>query len=260
MYTQYMGSLSFRQLFGVLFVSFCALLATSLVYAWTGPTAFPPGNNVDAPINVGTTSQIKDGTIGVNGLGVFGDTYIEDKLGVGVVSPVVAIETLGTLKIGSGGEVCQSVTEGAVRYNTTDNSVEFCDGVSWSSLSSSGIEVLPTLSRPTVTGSTVSNPSSWQSWDLSSHVPVGTTAVFLTYYCTQSQLLVKESGSAAGFSLGTPGVSSGPVTQGCAARNNTIDYSSGWVQLGSDRTVQYVFGVMDGQTGGGQIRLDAYVQ
>jgi hypothetical protein len=53
-------------------LTFSALIAA----AWTGPTASPPGNNVSAPINVGTTNQVKNGNIGVNGLAVFGNTLL----------------------------------------------------------------------------------------------------------------------------------------------------------------------------------------
>jgi hypothetical protein len=51
--------------------------------AWTGPTASPPNNNVDAPINVGTTDQIKNGGIGVNALAVFGNTLLDGTNGDG---------------------------------------------------------------------------------------------------------------------------------------------------------------------------------
>jgi len=44
--------------------------------AWTAPTANPPGANVSSPVNVGSTQQLKNGILGVNGLGVFGDTIL----------------------------------------------------------------------------------------------------------------------------------------------------------------------------------------
>ncbi len=46
------------------------------VYGWTGPTDSPPDGNVSAPINVGSTAQTKDGTLGVDGLAVFGNTLL----------------------------------------------------------------------------------------------------------------------------------------------------------------------------------------
>lgn len=43
-------------------------LAVTYVFAWTGPTATPPGGNVSTPINVSLTSQIKSGALGIGGL------------------------------------------------------------------------------------------------------------------------------------------------------------------------------------------------
>ena len=52
------------------------VFASFVVFAWTGPTAAPPGNNVATPVNVGTVSQIKNGSLGVNSLAVFGNAII----------------------------------------------------------------------------------------------------------------------------------------------------------------------------------------
>ncbi len=118
-------------MFSALFIASAILLAASVLQAWTGPTTAPPGNNVPAPINVGTSDQSKDAGLSVNALTVFGSQYVQTKLGVGVVSPVVAIETPGTIKIGNGSETCQSVTAGAIRYNTTSANIEYCNSSSW---------------------------------------------------------------------------------------------------------------------------------
>lgn len=45
--------------------------------AWVGPTAPPPGNNVAAPVNVGSAAQVKNASLGVNGLAVFGNTILQ---------------------------------------------------------------------------------------------------------------------------------------------------------------------------------------
>ena len=129
-----MYHLSFKQLFAGLFVLFAALLAASALSAWTGPTATAPGGNVAAPINVGTTDQVKDAGISVNALATFGSQYIQDKLGIGRVSPVVALDVNGTLRLSNGGEVCQAVTEGSIRYNNSSKVIEYCDGDSWQEL------------------------------------------------------------------------------------------------------------------------------
>ncbi len=58
-------------------------LSTMIAIAWTAPTASPPGNNVASPINVSSTAQLKNGTLGVNGLGVFGNTILNGSNGDG---------------------------------------------------------------------------------------------------------------------------------------------------------------------------------
>jgi hypothetical protein len=57
---------------GATFVSFIAL-------AWTGPTSSPPNGNADAPVNVGTTAQFKNGNLGLWGnllLSANGGSYL----------------------------------------------------------------------------------------------------------------------------------------------------------------------------------------
>lgn len=44
------------------------------VFAWTGPSSAPPNGNVDAPVNVGATDQVKNAGLSVNALAVFGDS------------------------------------------------------------------------------------------------------------------------------------------------------------------------------------------
>mgnify|MGYP000408524286 CR=1 FL=1 len=44
------------------------------VYGWIGPAAVPPGQNVPAPINVGSDFQAKKGNLAVNGIAVFGSS------------------------------------------------------------------------------------------------------------------------------------------------------------------------------------------
>lgn len=46
------------------------------VFAWTGPLSAPPSGNVDAPINVGNDSQVKDGPLSVGGLSVYGGALV----------------------------------------------------------------------------------------------------------------------------------------------------------------------------------------
>jgi len=58
-------------------VAICAAFFTLTAAASTGPTQSAPAGNVSAPINVGTTNQVKNANIGVNGLAVFGNSILQ---------------------------------------------------------------------------------------------------------------------------------------------------------------------------------------
>ena len=93
--------------------------------AWVGPTATPPNNNVDAPINVGAIDQIKDGGLGVDSLAVFGN---------GAFS--------GYVQIGDSTEVCEASIDGSLRFNVTNKCLQLCSDSNWKDVSC-GI-VIPT--------------------------------------------------------------------------------------------------------------------
>lgn len=63
-----MKSLPFNRSLLTVTLALCGLFAYSFSGAqnWTAPTENPPDGNVPAPINVGTTAQVKQGTLGVN--------------------------------------------------------------------------------------------------------------------------------------------------------------------------------------------------
>jgi hypothetical protein len=48
----------------------------SVLIAWTGPTSAPPTANIAAPINTGTTDQIKEAGLGLDALAVFGNAML----------------------------------------------------------------------------------------------------------------------------------------------------------------------------------------
>jgi len=73
-----------------------ALGMNYLYAAWTAPTAPPPGGNVSAPVNIGTTAQVKNGSLSVNAFSAFGSAYVQGKLGIGVVSPSYKVDIGGT--------------------------------------------------------------------------------------------------------------------------------------------------------------------
>jgi len=56
------------QLFILTIVLSCIFIANGLILAWTPPGDSPPDPNVDAPINVGSTSQYKEGALGIEGI------------------------------------------------------------------------------------------------------------------------------------------------------------------------------------------------
>ena len=96
-------NISFRKLFGTLFVLSLILFGASVIGAWTGPTQSPPEGNVAAPINVGSVDQVKDAALGVDGLAVFGSQYIQGNLGIGVESPTTALDVAGAIRMRGGG-------------------------------------------------------------------------------------------------------------------------------------------------------------
>lgn len=52
------------------------VFTSMIVLAWTGPTAAPPNGNVAAPINVGSTDQVKNAGLALNSLAVFGNAIL----------------------------------------------------------------------------------------------------------------------------------------------------------------------------------------
>ena len=84
--------------------------------AWTGPTATPPNNNTNAPINVGAVDQIKNAGLGVNSLAVFGN---------GVFSEY--------MKVGTTTATCNTSINGALRFDTNSgsNCLQLCIDPNW---------------------------------------------------------------------------------------------------------------------------------
>lgn len=107
--------------------------ASAIAIAWTGPSDPPPAGNVAAPVNVGAIAQLKDGTLGVNGLAVFGNTILQGS---------------SYLNFGP--------TAGTAGYGVRDNAgvLEFKNsGGSWASLQST-VSTLVGSSSPWVTSGT----------------------------------------------------------------------------------------------------------
>ncbi len=81
-------------------------LGINYLSAWTGPTALPPNSNVAAPLNVGTTNQVKDGNLSVGagantnttiGLSTYGAHVVKGWQTIGAVTaPTQLLELKGT--------------------------------------------------------------------------------------------------------------------------------------------------------------------
>jgi len=107
-----------------------SIFAISLaVYAWTAPTAAPPGDNVPAPINVGTTTQTKAGALGVGGV-FTANTAVHlavggGNVGIGTTAPgarltvsTSVVNEPGIMLIDDGGARIKTVAElGGGGYN-----------------------------------------------------------------------------------------------------------------------------------------------
>lgn len=59
------------------------LLVANTLYAWTAPTQNPPNGNVSVPLNEGSSSQVKNGALGVNTLAVYGNAGVNGSLTAG---------------------------------------------------------------------------------------------------------------------------------------------------------------------------------
>ena len=100
------------------------LALPSLALAWTAPTSTPPNGDTNAPVNVGGVMQLKNGTLGVNGLGVFGNTILAGTNGDGTNNGVNSYLNFGA-------------TAGQSGYGIRDNNgtLEFRNSSgSWGSL------------------------------------------------------------------------------------------------------------------------------
>ena len=140
-----------RTFLALLFVA-SAVLPMSVVSAWIGPTQSPPAGNVAAPINVGTTAQVKNGGLGVNTLTVFGNSLFGGSTGSNAY-----------LNFGA--------TGGTNGYGIRDNAglLEFKNsGGSWSSLQSTIFNLVGGAGSWTASGNDIHNNNT-------GNVGIGTT-------------------------------------------------------------------------------------
>jgi hypothetical protein len=74
-------------------------ISIGVAYAWNGPTAAPPGNNVAAPLNVSTNDQQKPGWVGLDSLSIFKHMIVTGSRGA---DPTVRYLNFGTVWDASG--------------------------------------------------------------------------------------------------------------------------------------------------------------
>ncbi|TAN37010.1 hypothetical protein EPN27_00350, partial [Patescibacteria group bacterium] len=98
----------------------------SYVYAWTAPTATPPGGNVSAPINTSATAQYKEGAFGIGGLiRGYANAIFDGSVGVGVTIPQVPLHTAGSINAPSN----SATPNGSIMLGGTGTGVQMAMGV-----------------------------------------------------------------------------------------------------------------------------------
>ncbi len=60
---------------------------------------------------------------------------VNGNVGIGTTAPQSKLDVAGGVKIGSDTATCTASKEGTIRYNSTNSSLEYCDGASWTDMS-----------------------------------------------------------------------------------------------------------------------------
>ncbi len=132
-------------------------IGASLVVAWTGPSSAPPSGNVSAPVNIGSTDQVKNAGLSVNALAVFGNA---------ILSGASRYLNFGT-------------TAGASGYGIRDNAGTIeakNNGGNWASIA------LPTCANNGATLQWNASSQSWQCVEPNTTFTVSTSANNLNLY------------------------------------------------------------------------------
>lgn len=62
------------------------------------------------------------------------DNYLSGNLGIGSDTPGAKLEVVGNIKVGDEGATCDSTNAGEIRYNSSTNTHQGCNGNSWNNL------------------------------------------------------------------------------------------------------------------------------
>ena len=209
--------------------------------AWVAPSAVPPANNIDQPLNVGTATQSKAGILSTNGLSVMGgfsvwsnDLYVDvvnHRVGIGDSTPSQKLDVTGIITAYSGFRV--NNTAGAAGSYLRSNGSNFVVGTIQAS-------DVPTLNQSTTgnagTATALStNPTNCPA----GQYPLGITAYGVAESCssnisTASALSANPANCPAGqYPLGIAAdgtvESCTTVSAGGVTGSGTNSYLSKWV-------------------------------
>lgn len=123
-----------------------------LVYvhgAWNEPTQNPPNGNSETPLNVGSVAQTKSGDLTLGGaLQVTGTADMQDI----IASNIAATGNLGVvgyMKVGEASVVCDGTMGGAIRYDSINNEMQYCNTAEWVEMASTSSTVFTGGDEPT---------------------------------------------------------------------------------------------------------------
>ena len=109
-----------------------SISSQSLLADWQAPTGNPPTNNTAEPLDVSVIGQAKQGGLILNTSGGTNGLIVSSgRVGIGTTTPLVKLEVNGEARIGSSGVVCNGLTQGTLRYNSTEERIEICQDNEW---------------------------------------------------------------------------------------------------------------------------------